>query len=121
MPPDDNRRLEHALVTALGDRPLGDRPLDDRPLDAAVRWRRAETTLWRRTLDGVVVLPADAPAPLVLRGPAARIWELLVQPLTLRELLDAIAAIYAVEGDTVADEIDWAVSQLAAAGALCRL
>jgi hypothetical protein len=95
--------------------------LDGRPLDAAIRWRRAETTLWRRTLDGVVVLPDDAPAPLVLRGPAARIWELLVQPLTLPELLDAIAAIYAVEGDAVADEIDWAVSRLAAAGALCRL
>jgi hypothetical protein len=95
--------------------------LDGRPLDVGVRWRRAETTLWRRTLDGVVVLPSDAPAPLVLRGPAARIWELLVHPLTIPELLDAIAAIYAVEGDAVSDEIDWSVSRLAAVGAVCRL
>jgi len=99
-----------------------DRPALDRPaLDVAVRWRRAETTLWRRTLDGVVVLPLDRPAPLVLRGPAARIWELLAQPLTIGELLDGIAEIYAVGGDTVAAEVGWAVGELADAGALCRL
>jgi hypothetical protein len=103
-------------VTALDGRHL-DRP----PGEIAIRWRRAEDALWRRTLDGVVVLPFDRPAPLVLRGPAARIWELLAQPLTIQELLDAIATIYAVEGDAVADEVGWAVDELAAAGAVCRL
>jgi len=91
-----------------------------RALEIAVRWRRSESTLWRRTLDGVVVLPDGADAPLVLRGPAARIWELLAQPLNVEELLDAIATVYAVEGDTVADEVGWAVGRLADAGALCR-
>jgi hypothetical protein len=67
------------------------------------------------------VLPFDAATPLALRGPAARIWELLAQPLTISELLAAIAAVYAVDGETVADEVDWAVGELAAAGALCRL
>ncbi len=90
-----------------------------RPLELAARWRRSESTLWRRTLDGVVVLPEGALSPLVLRGPAARIWELLAQPLNVAELLDAIAAVYAVDGDTVADEVGWAVGQLADAGALC--
>jgi hypothetical protein len=108
-------------MTTVDRRPLDVRPLDVRPLDVTVRWRRADTTLWRRTLDGVVVLPIDTPAPLVLRGPAARIWELLAQPLTIQELLEAIAAIYAVESDAVASEVGWAVGKLADAGALCRL
>jgi Coenzyme PQQ synthesis protein D (PqqD) len=95
--------------------------VDRRPIDVAVRWRRAEATLWRRTLGGVVVLPVDRPAPLELHGPAAGIWELLAQPMTLQELLDAIAATYAVDGDAVADEVGQAVDALADAGALCRL
>jgi Coenzyme PQQ synthesis protein D (PqqD) len=114
----DRRPLD---VRPLDVRPLDVRPLDVRPLDVAFRWRRADTALWRRTLDGVVVLPIDGRAPLALRGPAARIWELLAQPLTIEELLEAIAAIYAVERDAVAGEVGWAVGELADAGALCRL
>ena len=94
---------------------------DRRPLDVNVRWRRAEATLWRRTLGGVVVLPVDLPAPLELRGPAAGIWELLALPMTVRELLDAIATTYAVDRDAVADEVGEAIEALADAAALCRL
>ena len=82
--------------------------------------RRAESTLWRRTLDGVVVLPVDHPTPLALRGPAAGIWDLLAAPMTLPELLDAISRAYGVDGATVADEVAEAVATLAEAGALCR-
>jgi hypothetical protein len=95
--------------------------IDRGQLDGAVRWRRAEATLWRRTLGGVVVLPVDRPAPLALRGPAAGIWDLLAQPMTLRGLLDAIATTYAVDGDAIADEVHQALDALADAGALCRL
>jgi Coenzyme PQQ synthesis protein D (PqqD) len=96
----------------------------ERPDDADhsdLRWLRAESTLWRRTLDGVVVLPFDAPEPLVLRGPAASIWELLEQPMTRSELIDAIVTIYAVERDEVDDDVSAAVATLVDAGALCRL
>jgi hypothetical protein len=95
--------------------------VDRLPLDVAVRWHRAEATLWRRTLGGVVVLPVDRRAPLALRGPAAEIWELLARPMTLQELLDAIAATCAVGGDAVADEVSQAVATLEDAQALCRL
>jgi hypothetical protein len=95
--------------------------VDRRAPDRDVRWRRAEATLWRRTLDGIVVLPVDRCEPLALRGPAAGIWELLAQPMTLSELLDAIAATYGVDGATVADAVGDAVGALASVGALCRL
>jgi hypothetical protein len=93
----------------------------ERPDDSDLRWLRAESTLWRRTLDGVVVLPFDAPEPLVLRGPAASIWELLEQPMTRSELIDAIVTIYAVGRDEVENDVSGAVATLVDAGALCRL
>jgi len=92
-----------------------------RPDDADLRWLRAESTLWRRTLDGVVVLPFDAPEPLVLRGPAASIWELLEQPMTRSELIDAIVTMYAVGSGEVDADVSGAVATLVDAGALCRL
>jgi hypothetical protein len=36
--------------------------------------RRNPAVLWRETVGGVVVLPPGAPAPSVLRGPAAAAW-----------------------------------------------
>jgi hypothetical protein len=104
-------------MTSVERRTAVDRP----PADVGVRLRRAEATLWRRTLDATVVLPVDGAEPLALRGPAAGIWELLAEPLTFQELLDAIAAIYSVDSDTVADEVGQAIATLADAGALCWL
>jgi Coenzyme PQQ synthesis protein D (PqqD) len=108
MPPDDTDHPHHSDRSDRSDR-------------SDLRWLRAESTLWRRTLDGVVVLPFDAPAPLVLRGPAASIWELLEQPMTRSELIDAIVAMYAVERDAVEPDVSGAVATLVGAGALCRL
>ncbi len=89
-------------------------------LDSAARWCRSEAALWRHTLGGVVVLPAEAPAPLALAGPAAGIWDLLGDPMTVAELLDIVATTYEVAPDAIADEVRQAVGALVDAGALCR-
>ena len=93
---------------------------DRLPRDTDVRWRRAEATLWRRTLDGVVVLPVEHPAPLSLHGPAAGIWELLADARTFAELMAAVTSTYAVDGDVAAAEVRTALDALVDAGALCR-
>ena len=93
---------------------------DRLPRDTEVRWRRAQTTLWRHTLDGVVVLPVEHPAPLSLHGPAAGIWELLADSLTFAELMDVLSTTYAVDGSVAGDEVRTALDALVDAGALCR-
>jgi hypothetical protein len=85
-----------------------------------VAWRRADTILWRRTLDGVLVLGASEPAePVALRGPAADIWELLAQPETVAALGAALADGYGVPVERIAPEVQRAVDALAEVGALC--
>ena len=37
---------------------------------------------------------------------ATAVWELLAEPITRTELLDRLAAAYAVEVDDIADEVD---------------
>jgi Coenzyme PQQ synthesis protein D (PqqD) len=85
-----------------------------------VAWHRAETVLWRRTLDGVVVLgPAASAEPVALRGPAADIWELLTEPMSVAGLVAALADGYGVAGEGIADDVQRAVGALAEVGALC--
>jgi hypothetical protein len=76
--------------------------------------------LWRRTLDGVVVLMADdASEPVALRGPAAEIWELLAVPTSLADLTMALADEYGVAADQIRADVRGAVDDLSGLGALC--
>ena len=93
------------------------------PLAAAstAPWSRADSVLWRRTLAGVVVLPVNGSAePVVLRGAAAGIWELLAEPMRPGDLVAALAATYRVDEALVADDISAALDMLLELGALCR-
>ena len=84
-------------------------------------WCRAEPVLWRRTLDGVVLLEARAEAePVVLRGPAAAIWELLAQPMDDADLVATLATSYGVDRARVAPDVAVALATLADLGALQR-
>ncbi|HEX4490228.1 MAG TPA: PqqD family protein [Acidimicrobiia bacterium] len=92
---------------------------DPSPL-GTVAWRRAETVLWRRTLDGVVVLgPAESAQPVALRGAAADIWELLEEPASVAVLGAALAHDYGVPVERIADDVERAVDALVKVGALC--
>jgi hypothetical protein len=93
---------------------------DPRPPETPA-WRRVESVLWRRTVDGVVVLPtAGEGEPVALHGPAAGIWELLAQPMTATDLVATLAATYGVADAQVAADIGGALDVLLELGALCR-
>jgi Coenzyme PQQ synthesis protein D (PqqD) len=98
--------------------------ITDPPMvESVAAWCRAERVLWRRTLDGVVVLPVHRPAaarPVALTGSAAGIWDLLAEPMTAADLVAALAATYGVHEERVADEVGGALETLLELGALCR-
>jgi hypothetical protein len=92
----------------------------DRPAGTATAWRRAETVLWRRTLDGVIVLAElDGAEPVALRGPAAEIWELLGQPVSVAALTTTLATRYRVPVSEIAADVDRTIDELSELGALC--
>jgi hypothetical protein len=92
----------------------------DQGKDASSRLCRSEGVVWRRTMEGVVVLPAHAAEPIALLGPAANMWEMLAEPLTAAELIAALAEHYGVEPDRVTNEIRATLDGLLRRGALCR-
>jgi Coenzyme PQQ synthesis protein D (PqqD) len=92
----------------------------DQSKDVAPKLRRSQGVVWRRTMDGVVVLPARSVEPIALLGPAANMWEMLAEPLTAAELVAALADHYGVEPDRVTNEIRATLDGLLRRGALCR-
>ena len=91
------------------------------PGEVAAPWCRSDRMLWRRTLNGVVVLPAhDEREPVELRGAAAGIWELLAEPMTYPDLVAAVATMYGVREERVAGDVAGALDVLLELGALCR-
>lgn len=49
------------------------------------RYVRSERVLWRRTVDGVVVLPIDHGDYFDLTGTGVALWEVLAMPRTVDE------------------------------------
>lgn len=85
-----------------------------------MRWRRRADVLWRRAVDAVVLLPVGADDPVLLPASGAAVWELLEQPATLAELVQALGEVYAaddVEADVAAD-VAALLDQLVALGAV---
>jgi coenzyme PQQ synthesis protein D (PqqD) len=94
---------------------------DRLPADATMRWCRSARVVWRRTLDGVIVLPIlEAAEPIALRGSAADIWDLLAEPMTSEDLIAVLAAAHGVSELSVAADVDGALVSLSELGALCR-
>jgi hypothetical protein len=52
-------------------------------------------------VDRVLVLPDGAITPLVLSGSAAVVWDLVEQPATLSDLVQALAEIYEEDADRI--------------------
>lgn len=85
------------------------------------RWVRAEEVLWRYTEAGVVLLPREAEEPVLLGGSGAKIWELLTEPLSLSELTDRLAGIYAVEPASIENDVHATLTELDAVDAVIRI
>ena len=84
-------------------------------------WRRRPDVLWRRSLDAVIVLPADVADPLTLAGSAPEVWELLAEPRTLEALVTILAAGGATAPETVRASVEPVLAELERAGALERV
>jgi hypothetical protein len=89
------------------------------PIDLLTTWHRSDGAVWRRTMDGIVVLPGSG-EPIALLGPAAGLWELLAEPLTVEEVVTTLAEHYGVDADQVSPEIRATLDELLLRGALCR-
>jgi hypothetical protein len=83
--------------------------------------QRAEGTLWRRLLDGVLVLAPDAHEPFVLQPPADLIWQLLDEPIDPDDL-DALLLEQFADADPVRllDDVHRFIDDLVASGAVVR-
>jgi len=57
---------------------------------------RDEAVLWRRVVDGVLLLPAGSDELMLLTGSGGEIWHALERPLSLADLAGVLAARYDV-------------------------
>ena len=72
----------------------------------STRWRRRADAQWRRSLDAVVLLPADADEPVTLPGTGALVWDLLEVPATLDELVETLAEVFGADPAVVARDVE---------------
>ncbi len=71
---------------------------------------------WRSALGEVTVLAVDGGEPIVITAPGADIWALLEEPMTVRELADALAEIYSTSAATIAADLGPLLEGLRSAG-----
>lgn len=81
------------------------------------RFVRHPGTLWRRTLDGVVVLAPDSETPLRITGAGHALWMLLAEPATVEELVGDLASVYGRTAAEVGADVERVLRQLSEAGA----
>jgi hypothetical protein len=87
---------------------------------AATPWRRSEDVLERRA-DGVLLLAVPGRRdPLVLRGSAVAVWEMLERPATETRISHELAQRYHTDVEFVRPTVTTACANLERAGALRR-
>ncbi|MGB8861430.1 MAG: PqqD family protein [Ilumatobacteraceae bacterium] len=69
------------------------------------RWVRRDDVLSRTQLGEVLLLAPDGDEPIALTSPGDLLWELLAEPHTIKELVDAFAVDQA-DSAAVAGAID---------------
>ena len=82
------------------------------------KYVRSPTALWRRTIDRLILLPADHQECLILGGTALPMWDCFTEPCSLQEAATKLAAAFEVEENMVAADIAPLGERLIAAGAL---
>ena len=83
-------------------------------------WRRREDVLWRRSLDAVILLPADAEDPVTLPGTGASVWDLLEEPASLAELVTVLAEAYDEDPAVVDHDARALLAELESLGAVTQ-
>jgi len=89
------------------------------PLGRAQRpVRRRADVLWRVAGGHAVLLAPEAATPLVVTGSGAALWDVLGQPLPADAVATTLAQRHGVSVDDVRDDVERAMSELAAHGLL---
>jgi hypothetical protein len=82
--------------------------------------RRNKTVLWRRAVDGILLLSPGNSVPAVLDASGAAVWDLLEEPRTTESLILALAARYVVTPSRIAEDVVPFLDELVASGVLHR-
>src|SRR6266545_3023150 len=69
-------------------------------------FQRNPAALFRRLLDGVLVLGPAADEPLQISAPGDVVWELLAEPLTQRALTEDLSEIFGAPVNVVRADIE---------------
>jgi Coenzyme PQQ synthesis protein D (PqqD) len=85
-------------------------------VSGAVSYVRDGAAVWRRCLDGVLVLGATMPDPVMLPSPGDVIWELLASPRTAADLVAALADRYETSTDVIEHDLLPFLGELESAG-----
>ncbi len=88
------------------------------PIASETRVERATGTLWRRVLDGVLVLPPGSDELLHITAPGDVVWHLLAEAVTVGDLAEALADFYEVPVPVVRSDIEPVLTALVASGAI---
>lgn len=73
---------------------------------ATVVWSRREGVLWRRSGDALVLLVPDADDLVTLSSTGQALWEALAEPADLTQVAKSLSALYGIDADTVAADIE---------------
>jgi hypothetical protein len=90
------------------------KPSDDLGMTANAAACRDPRVLWRRTLDGCVLLGPGGD-PVRLNGPAAAVWMLLDPCRTVDDLVQALLEVWTAPAEVVARDIGSLLGELVAA------
>jgi len=86
--------------------------------DEAVFHRRDSGLLSAAVDEELLMMSVDQGRYFNLNGVGARIWELLAEPVTLTQLVDALVEDYAVEAEAARGEVEAFLADLRARGLL---
>jgi hypothetical protein len=78
----------------------------------SARYQRAESALWRRSSDAVVVLPLGTRDVFTLRGSGSVLWEILARARTLDEAAHSLGQTFGRPADAIAAEIEPVLQEL---------
>lgn len=78
-------------------------------------WKRADNVLWRAIPGYLVVATVDG-TPSEVFGPGSEIWTLLAEPISVDDLVAAMAIQYSTSPDVVRADVEQLLAQLQAGG-----
>lgn len=76
------------------------------------RFVRSRHVLWRRTSRGVVLLPVGSKEPFTLSGSGGVLWEVLAEPIELREASELLGQLHGIDAEVVEHDIAPVIDEL---------